>query len=464
MYLTLGVPGMHPDGFLIFMQEQADLGQAASIDDPGERRQWVYNTLVETADRSQAPIRAELDRRGVSYRAHYLENVIEVLERPGLRGAFDGQPGVDSVLFQPGMRRYAHTFKLPNLDPFGAKGIEWNVAEVGADRVWEQGYTGQGIIVGDADTGVAWQHPALKDAYLGWDGAQADHNYHWYDAWDGRDEPWDGNGHGTHTTGTVVGLDGENKVGLAPGAKWIACRNMRHGVGNPGSYLSCMEFLLAPFPLGGELLHDGEPDRGAHIVNNSWGCPEREGCLSDTLHQAVENLRAAGQMMVVSAGNEGPACGTVEFVPATYDEVFSVGATSPAGKATGFSSRGPVTLDGSQRPKPDIVAPGEDIRSSVPGGYASMPGTSMAGPHVAGAVALLWSLEPALIGDIARTEALLAESAAPANVDSLCPLGPEMYGETCACGDDSLDSVPNNTYGWGLLDVWAAAQELLDER
>jgi subtilisin family serine protease len=420
--------------------------------------------LVKVAEDSQAPLRVELDQRGVAYRVHYLENVIEVLERPGLRRAFADEPGVESVLFQTGMRRYPHSFELPSLDPFGSVGVEWNISEVGADRVWEQGYTGQGITIGDADTGVAWQHPALKEAYLGWDGTQADHNYHWYDAWDGKGEPWDGNGHGTHTTGTVVGRDGENKVGLAPGAKWIACRNMRHGVGNPGSYLSCMEFLLAPFPLGGDPLRDGSPNRGAQVVNNSWGCPEREGCLPDSLHRAVENLRSAGQMMVVSAGNEGPACSSVEFVPATFDEVFSVGATSPAGRATGFSSRGPVTLDGSHRPKPDIVAPGEDIRSSVPGGYASMPGTSMAGPHVAGAVALLWSVDPSLIGDIEQTEALLAGSAAPIAVDSVCPLGPETSSETCACGGQGLDAVPNNTYGWGLLDVWAAAQEVMDQR
>jgi subtilisin family serine protease len=366
------------------------------------------------------------------------------------------------------MRRYPRSFSLPDMDPYGARGVEWNVKEVGADAVWALGYTGQGVVVGDADTGVAWDHPALKNAYLGWDEAagaadgRADHNYHWYDAWDGKPEPWDDNGHGTHTTGTMVGLDGENKVGLAPGARWIACRNMRHGLGNPGSYLSCMEFLLAPFPLAGDRFRDGDPSQGAHVVNNSWGCPKMEGCRPDTLRIAVENLRAAGQMMVVSAGNEGPACSTVQDVPATHDAVFSVGAIERGDRIASFSSRGPVAVDASQRPKPDIVAPGVDIRSSVPGGYASLPGTSMAGPHAAGAVALLWSVDPSLVGDIDRTEAILIETAQQLTVDAACPSGPEDLGMVCACGDDTSNSVPNNVYGWGQVDVWAAVQRLLE--
>ena len=261
-----------------------------------------------------------------------------------------------------------------------------------------------------------------------------------------------------------MGRDGDNKIGLAPGARWIACRNMRHGIGNPGSYLTCMEFLLAPFPLDGDPFHDGDPAQGAHVVNNSWGCPQLEGCLADTLRIAVENLRAAGQMMVVSAGNEGPACGTVQDPPAPYDAVFSVGAIARGDRAASFSSRGPVTVDSGQILKPDVVAPGGDIRSSVPGGYASLPGTSMAGPHVAGVVALLWSADPALAGDVDRTETLLIETAQHLTVDAICPEGAGEPGAVCACDGDLPDSVPNQVYGWGEVDAWAAVQRLLGER
>ena len=461
LYFSLGTPGFHPDGFVIYMREQADLTPAAAIDDPVARREWVYRRLVETAESSQAPLRAELESRGVTYRTHYLINLIEVQERPGLRRAFARRAGVAAVMFQPGVRPYPRSFELPDLDASGPSGAEWNVRKVGADRVWDAGYTGRGIVVGDVDTGVAWEHPALKNAYLGWDGQQAVHDYHWFDAWDGRAAPWDDNGHGTHTTGIMVGLDGENKVGLAPGARWIACRNMRHGLGNPGSYLTCLEFMLAPFPLTGDALQDGDPARGAHVVNNSWGCPTFEGCRPDTLRLALRNLRAAGLMMVVSAGNDGPLCSSVKDVPATYDAAFSVGATDRTDRAAGFSSRGPVVVDGSQRLKPDIVAPGVDVRSAVPDGYASLPGTSMAGPHVAAAVALLWSAEPSLRGDIDCTETLLTRTARPHTVDAVCERDSHDVTTVCACGDDRVESVPNNVYGWGLLDVWAAVQEVL---
>jgi subtilisin family serine protease len=463
LYLTVGVPGFHPDGFLIFLEEQADLSPAAAIADPVERRAFVYQALVETAERSQAPLRAELDRQGVPHRPHYLVNMIEVQARPGLRHTFARRTGVASVLFQPGVRRYAYPSGISDVDISGPQGVEWNVREVGADRVWDLGYTGQGVIVGGADSGVVWDHPALKEAYLGWDGDDVDHNYHWYDPWDERAVPWDDDGHGTHTTGIIVGGDGENQIGLAPGARWIACRNMRQGLGNPGSYISCMEFLLAPFPLGGDPLHDGDPARGAQVVNNSWGCPHSEGCGFDTMRLAVEHLRTAGQMMVVSAGNEGPDCSTVDHPPSSFDSVLSVGATEQDDEVASFSSRGPVTIDGSQQVKPDLVAPGVDIRSSVPGGYTSLQGTSMAGPHVAGAVALLWSADPALIGDLERTKAILTETAQPLTVDAICTGDAEDPGTVCGCGTDGPESVPNNVYGWGQVDTWAAVQQVVGE-
>jgi subtilisin family serine protease len=464
LYITTGVPGFHSDGFIIFLGEQADLNPAAAISNPVERRAWVYHTLVDTAGRSQASLRAELDAQGLAYRAHYLINAIEVLERPGLRRRLAGEPGVAAVLFQPGVRPYAHNLNLPSLGSSSPGGVEWNVHAVGADRVWALGYTGQGIVVSSADTGVDWQHPALKKAYLGWDGSAADHNYHWYDPWDGSVEPVDDSGHGTHTTGTMVGQDGQNKIGLAPGARWIACRNMRHGIGNPGAYLSCMEFLLAPFPLAGDPLRDGDPAQGAQVVNNSWGCPREEGCLPDTLRTAVDNLRVAGQMMVVSAGNDGPACGTVQDPPALYSATFGVGAIQQDDEVASFSSRGPVTVDGSDRLKPDVSAPGVNIRSSVPGGYAIYDGTSMAGPHVAGAVALLWSADPALVGDLDRTETLLTQTAQPLKVDGVCPSGETNLAVACACNGDGPNSVPNNVYGWGLIDAWTAVQQIVTSR
>jgi hypothetical protein len=229
---------------------------------------------------------------------------------------------------------------------------------------------------------------------------------------------------------------------MAPGARWIGCRNMDLGVGTPATYLECFEFFLAPYPLGGDPFTDGRPDLAPDVTVNSWTCPPSEGCAWNALQAAVQAQRAAGIMTVVSAGNSGPSCSSVDDPPALYDAAYTIGATDYNDTLADFSSRGPVTVDGSGRLKPDISAPGLSIRSSRPGtGYGLSSGTSMAGPHVAGAVALLWSAVPGLANDIPVTEAYLNDSAVPIT-STLC----------------SSSSVPNNLYGWGRLDVYAAVQ------
>jgi len=225
-----------------------------------------------------------------------------------------------------------------------------------------------------------------------------------------------------------------------------------------------MEFFIAPYPHGGDPFSDGDVSLAPHIVTNSWGCPDWEGCSPDTFETAVEALRAAGIMMVVSVGNDGPGCETALVPPGNYDAVFSVGATSNSGRIVGFSSRGPV--DGSI--KPDVTAPGEAVRSSVPGGeYASFPGTSMAGPHVAGLAALLWSADPALIGDVEATEALICRTAAPRPVENVCTFEDQgsmealLSDSACACG--GVTGVPNNIYGCGFIDAEAAVRAALGQ-
>jgi hypothetical protein len=164
----------------------------------------------------------------------------------------------------------------------------------------------------------------------------------------------------------------------------------------------------------------------------------------------VERVRAAGIVVIASAGNDGSSgCSTVQDPPAIYDAAFSVGATNDADSIASFSGRGPVTVDGSGRLKPEISAPGAGVWSSVPGtGYGSKSGTSMAGPHVAGTVALLWSAAPELIGDVDATEQVIARTARPKTT---------MQG----CGGDGPENVPNNVYGWGIVDALGAAQGTL---
>jgi hypothetical protein len=480
-WIYAGEPGFHNDGFIIVMEEQAGLSPAYEIADRLVRRAYVYEVLVKTAEETQTPVRAELESRGLAYKPYYLINMIRVDGHHRMREKYADLPGVAYVLRNPNVRPYPAHIPLGTLPASEGSGVEWNIRRVGADTVWEMGYRGQGIVVGGQDTGYDWEHPALKHSYRGWDAeaGQADHNYNWHDAWDGTSIPHDDDQHGTHTMGTVVGDDGgANQIGMAPEARWVGCRNMRRGIGNPASYTECMEFFLAPYPLDGDPFRDGDVTRSPDVVNNSWGCPDYEGCVDDTLELGLEALRAAGIMMVVSAGNEGPACQTVIDPPAPYPAVLSVGAADASGNITFFSSRGPV-LDAEPDGlllKPEIVAPGDDIRSSVPGGgYAVAGGTSMAGPHVTGLVALLWSARPDLVGDIETTEGIIRRSAIHVPVHATCAPSqkPPASGllaeiavaldpnpEVCACG--GVTGTPNNVYGWGEINALRAVEAALE--
>jgi hypothetical protein len=185
-------------------------------------------------------------------------------------------------------------------------------------------------------------------------------------------------------------------------------------------------------------------------MNNSWGCPQvGELCAPNVMKTIVENSEAEGIFVNSSAGNNGSACSTVSDPPGIYESTFSTGAISGTTNALqGFSSRGPVSADGSFRMKPDISAPGAAVRSSLRNNdtaYGNMSGTSMASPHVVGTVALLWSARPSLSRDIARTKWLLTRSANPA-----VTVGANAAG----CG--GIAGIPNNHFGWRRLDALAA--------
>ena len=282
----------------------------------------------------------------------------------------------------------------------------------------------------------------------------ANHNYNWHDSvhnsvgnpcGNNAQTPCDDNGHGTHTIGTAIGDDGMgNQIGMAPGAKWIGCRNMDQGNGTPARYIECMEFFLAPYPVGGTPAQ-GDPTLAPDITTNSWACPPGEGCSVNTLRAAVEAQQAAGIMMVVAAGNQGPGCSTLLSPPSFYQASYTVGAlTTGTDTIAPFSNRGSVTIDGSHRLKPDITAPGTDIRSSLntsDTAYGTMTGTSMATPHIAGAVALLWSARPEWRHDIDISRTAINDAA--------------VHILNGAC-DGGHAVTPNNTYGYGRVDILAA--------
>jgi serine protease AprX len=336
--------------------------------------------------------------------------------------------------------------------PASPDAIEWNITKVKAPEVWAAGYTGQGAVIGGQDTGYQWDHPALKNQYRGWNGTVANHNYNWHDAihsgggvcGPNSQFPCDDYGHGTHTMGTMVGDDGgSNQIGMAPGARWIGCRNMDQGVGTPTTYSECYQWFIAPTDLNNQ---NPNPALAPDVINNSWGCPPSEGCTDpNVLLTVVENVRAAGILSAHSAGNSGSACSTISEPAAIYDASYTVGATDSSDNIAGFSSRGSVTVDGSNRLKPDISAPGVNIRSSVPGGgyEGGWNGTSMAGPHVAGLVALLISANPALAGQVDNLENAINMTAVPRTTAQ-------------TCGGVPGSQIPNNTYGYGRIDSWEA--------
>lgn len=436
-----------PDGsteILVVMAEQADLNAAYYISDWSARGHYVYNRLRATAGHSQDRIRKYLDRQGIAYHSHISLNGLTLSATRATVDALATAPEVGAI--RPG---YAYDIPIPPIDRAAVpEAIGWNVKQVEADRVWKElGVTGEGIVVAGIDTGVEWDHHALKSQYRGWNGAAADHNYNW---WDPRDvcqaegyppgEPCDNYWHGTHTMGTMVGsdlpgdpLNAPNAIGLAPGARWIACKGCEMADDWPCStfaLLACADFVLAPWDLNGQ---NPDPDLRPHVVNNSWGGAANDGWF----FQAIAAWRAAGIFPAFSVGNEGKwGCATATS-PGDYSNAFATGATDSSDTVAYFSSRGPSRLGVA---KPQVTAPGVGVSSSWLGNrYWSASGTSMASPHSAGEVALIWSAQPELIGQLLQTEELVMQTAEPI-----------LDGQ---CGSPGC---PNEVYGWGRINAYNA--------
>ncbi len=438
--------------FIVVLKAQPNVrALAAAEPNRAARGRIVYDALRRAVQATQPALRAQLDALGARYRAFTVVNAFVV---EGDRAVVDALAARADVLAIEADRAFRVNLPRAENAPTAPNGIEWNISKINAPAVWALGYTGQGIVYANADTGVQWTHPALQARYRGWNGA-ANHNFNWWDAihfdlnGNGTNPcgysvaaPCDDHGHGTHTTGTGIGDDGAgNQIGVAPGARWIACRNMEEGWGSPSTYLECFDFFLAPWDLNRQ---NADPDKRPDVVGNSYACTPAEGCTANTLLAAMDNLRAAGVFMAVAAGNSGPSCATINEPPAIYDSAITVGATDSSDAIASFSSRGPVTVDGSNRRKPDVVAPGVGVRSSRPtNSYAYSSGTSMATPHVAGAVALLWSAFPGLRRNVDLSESVLAVTATRLPITQLC-------------GDDGAGQYPNNVQGYGRIDVRAA--------
>ena len=406
--------------FFVVFGDRANLKPAYQITDRLARARFVELALRAVADRSQAGVRGFLQGRRVDFIPFWIENKIYVREGTlDLARALARMPEVAAIL--PEM---VYTVPEPQANGPAVQGIEWNINKIRAPEVWSTGNRGEGIVVANIDTGVQHTHPALVNQYRG---AGGTHLGNWKDPTGVcGSTPCDNNGHGTHTMGTIVGDDGQgSQIGVAPGARWIACKGCRTGSCFSNHLTTCAQWIVNP---------DGTAP--PHVVNNSWG-----GGGGNSWYQSyIQSWIAAGIFPAFSNGNSGPNCNTSSS-PGDYPESVSAGATDINDVIAGFSSRG---LSAFGVTKPDLAAPGVNIRSSYPtNSYAFGSGTSMASPHVAGTVALVWAGTD-LDGNIAGTEQALKDSSTI------------LASSTQTCGGIPVGASPNNVYGWGRIDAFSA--------
>ncbi|TCS96705.1 S8 family peptidase [Hazenella coriacea] len=407
------------------------------------KRSSVVSSLRTTSEQTQAPIKDFLERekkaeKVKSYHSFYIVNAIAVTGSKETMEKLSKFSEVEKIV--PNEIRKLHTpvkkNKKTSTNNTSPSTIEWNIERVGVPALWEQGIDGTGTVVANIDTGVQWDHPSLKEKYRGYNSAQPDqpdHIFNWFDAVNGQATPYDDLQHGTHTMGTMVGSepDGSNQIGVAPGAKWIAVKAFSEAGGTDFDLLKAGEWILSPTDANG----NPHPEKAPDVVNNSWGGGPG---LDEFYRPMVQNWRSAEIFPEFSAGNDGPDPKTIA-TPANYPESFATGATDSDDKLASFSSRGSSPYDDAI--KPEISAPGVNIRSAIPGSEYEdgWDGTSMAGPHVSATVALMKQVDPSLTVD--QIEEILLATAQPLT-------------------DSKYPNSPNNGYGHGLLDASKAIAAL----
>jgi subtilisin family serine protease len=431
-----------PQKVWLVMKQQADVAAARNMGDWRVRGQFVYDQLTRTATTSQGPMRARLAQLGIKHKPFWIWNAIQIEADQATIDTLARDPSVEKVV-------RSRTFELPTPTPGTSEavinGLEWGLNNIKAPQVWSTyGVRGEGIVIANVDTGVQFDHPALVKQYRGNKGGGVfDHNYNWVDPSHVCTPvgvpgvPCDNHSHGTHTMGTMVGDDGDpgtNQIGVAPHATWIAAKGCEGSTGcSDTALLGSGQWILAPTDLNGA---NPRPDLRPHIVNNSWGTDANNAFYQATVQAWV----AAGIFPAFANGNNGGAGCNSAGSPGEHPESYAVGAYDINNTIASFSSRG-YSFQGVNLIKPNISAPGVNVRSSVPPNtYANFNGTSMATPHLAGAVALMWSSAPALVRDIAATRAILDQTAIDTDA-------------TPNCGGTLTN---NNTFGEGRLDVFAA--------
>lgn len=408
------------------------LYQEAKGKSKAERSKLVMDRLQAKANASQQGIKqalTSLEEQGHAQikKELWINNSIVASINQNALEAIEARDDVKRVQLD-------EIIKVPEVTVESAPQLpEWGLEKINAPQVWgEYGVNGEGIVVGIMDTGVDATHEALKHNYRGRDGS---HEYSWIDlSGEGYETPTDGNGHGTHVAGTSVGGGEGEPIGVAPGAEWIAAKIFNDGGSTTTSAIhEAFQWFIAP---------GGDPSKAPHVVNNSWG---NSNTYNLEFYEDVQAWVSAGIFPLFAAGNDGPGSQTIGS-PGSFIESFAIGATDRFDQIASFSSRGPVYWENENGEmvshiKPDISAPGHEIYSAWPtqlseGPYHTISGTSMATPHVAGAIALLLSANPDL------------------SIDQVADLL-----ENTARVEDHMGELPNTLYGSGIVNIYQAVTE-----
>ncbi len=396
----------------------------------------AINYLQQETRSAQAAVMRELNVRLnrdelVSLKPYWISNIIQVRGIASEIGTLTDLNGVHEIVAD---------IPVELIDPVAlsaaesAEGAADNLVTVGVRTLWNRGLTGEGRLVCTIDTGVDGDHPALVDSWNG----QSDARLGWFDPL-GSTSPNDASGHGSHVMGIMVGHDGADTIGVAPGARWMTAGVIDRGRSLAQTISDILDaFEWAANPDGNPETFDDVPD----VICNSWGIPKgfMKPC-DEKFWDAMDNLEALGIVCIFAAGNEGPNSESIRN-PATRTSSptnsFAVGAVNtvdPGLLVPDFSSRGPSTCDFTVK-KPEIVAPGVSIRSSYKNGeYKLISGTSMAAPHVAAAVVLFRQYNPDLTPEQIKSALLLSAV-------------------------DIADPGEDNESGMGMIDL-AAALDLL---
>jgi serine protease AprX len=435
--------------FWVNLRSRPHLQAAPAISDYAARGQFVFDELRRNAAASQGPVISFLQQRSAKFQAFWIANTIWVEADDETRKLVAELPEVESiepdqVIALDDPPEIASSAQQATTDAAGLS-VEQNVNRVHAPAVWDMGADGTGIVVGIIDSGFM-PHPAINAKYRGFQnkGTTFNNSYNWFDAADDPansacfQAPCDDVGHGTHVTGTILGRDGTDAIGVAPGAHFIACRALRGGYGSAKTVVDCLQWFLAPTDLSDS---NAKPALRPQIISASIG----GGSDLTGLAEAISNLETAGTLPVSAAGNNG-ACQKIGY-PAALSYGLAVGALTvdlTTNTLSKYSSSGPIP--NSSVIKPDVVAQGDSVRSAwLNNGYKVISGTSMATPAVSGVAALVMSARPQWIGHPADVAELLR---ATANRNVSAP-------ERSSCNQ----GYPNMASGWGLVDAEAAVRK-----